>query len=64
MNEQTPFGSYVIRDSRGINPDRIPDPVCRVCGASEQHTNQYNQPTMDCIKYLRSEIARLVKEFA
>ena len=33
--------------------------TCRVCGAKELHSLSYGIPTMDCIKYLRSEIAKL-----
>lgn len=47
---------YTIRDRRGIDEKDTP---CRVCGSSVEHTTVYSQPTMECIKYLRGEIARL-----
>lgn len=50
--------AYVINDRRGSNPGVIAE-ACRVCGAPEIHTRAYNQPTMDCIQYLRTEIAKL-----
>ncbi len=53
-----PFGSYVVRDRRGSNPDKEPEPVCRVCGSPEQHSTTYNTPTMECIKYLRAELKK------
>lgn len=52
MSEQEGRGFTVI-DRRGREE---PKEVCRVCGAPEPHSKQYNQPTMDCIKYLRSQI--------
>lgn len=55
-----PFGSYTINDKRR---QEAPADPCRTCGAprskEEPHTLSYNTPTMDCIKYLRREIAKL-----
>ncbi len=44
---------YTIIDRRF---EKKPKEVCRVCGAEEVHTKQYNQPTMKCIEYLRLQI--------
>jgi hypothetical protein len=48
--------SYTVNDKRGKEP---PKENCRVCGSTEVHSKEYNKPTMDCIKYLRSKIAEL-----
>lgn len=53
MNEDKGFK---VIDRRGREE---PKEVCRVCGAPECHSKQYNQPGMDCIKYLRGIIAQL-----
>ena len=45
---------YAFIDKRG---KRAPEPCCRVCGCEVCHSDQYNKPTMDCIKYLRSQIS-------
>lgn len=31
-------------------------PVCRVCASKDEHTTDYNTPTMACILFLRTEI--------
>lgn len=49
MNEDKGFK---VIDRRGKEE---PKEVCRVCGAPECHSKQYGQPTMDCIKYLRTQ---------
>lgn len=41
---------YRIIDRRGCEEPKEP---CRVCGAPECHSREYNRPTMDCIRYLR-----------
>lgn len=56
---------YTIIDRRGYTIiDRSSsgggDP-CRVCCGPDCHTQEYNKPTMDCIRYLRSEVSRLEK---
>lgn len=48
---------YTIIDRRGGEP-------CRVCCSQDCHSREYNKPTMECIKYLRGEIARLLTENA
>lgn len=54
---------YTIRDFRGIDrKDREPQPTCRVCGAPEEHTQDYNTPTMSCIEHLRRRITALELE--
>lgn len=47
-----------INDRRPWSPDFVPEPkeACRVCGAEEVHSTEYNKPTMKCIEQLRSEI--------
>jgi len=54
------MSGYTITDKRGVEPPKEP---CRVCGApiekKGEHSKQYNKPTMDCIKYLRSKITEL-----
>jgi hypothetical protein len=47
---------YTVNDRRGVED---PKPTCRVCGAPEEHSKEYNKPTMDCIKHLRKEITLL-----
>lgn len=47
---------FVIRDRRGVEAK---NPPCRTCGSPVEHTQLYNQPTPECIKYLREEITRL-----
>ncbi len=47
---------FIIHDRRG---EVEPKPVCRVCGSQDEHTRDYNFPTMQCIKYLREKIAKL-----
>lgn len=49
---------YTIIDRR---LEDEPKEVCRVCGAEEVHSKEYNTATMKCIKYLREEIKRLEK---
>lgn len=51
--------NYTVNDKRGKEPTTEP---CRVCGAKIPHSKEYNKPTMDCIKHLRSRIAELEKE--
>jgi formate dehydrogenase maturation protein FdhE len=46
---------YIVHDRRG--KEEITE-VCRVCGSPEVHSKVYNQPTMDCVKYLRAELAK------
>lgn len=44
--------NYTINDRRGgKNPE--PQEACRVCGSKDVHTQKYNNPTMECIEYLR-----------
>ncbi len=43
-----------INDKRGENKPRE---VCRVCGSEDVHTQDYNNPSMDCIEHLRGVIA-------
>lgn len=50
---------FKVIDRRGREE---PKEACRVCGAPECHSKAYNQPGMDCIKYLRSEISRLTAQ--
>lgn len=47
---------YTVNDRR--LKEKVKE-VCRVCGSKKVHTKKYNDPTMECIKYLRSEIQRL-----
>lgn len=49
---------YTIIDRRSSSGGGDP---CRVCCGSDCHTQEYNKPTMDCIRYLRSEVSRLEK---
>ena len=52
---------YIVTDRRGLKQNQeLPNEVCRVCGCEVVHSKQYNQPTMDCITYLRSVISSLV----
>ena len=44
---------YEIRDLRGAS--RPTGDKCRVCG-SDEHFQDYNQPSMECVAYLRSLI--------
>ena len=32
--------------------------VCRVCGSRDVHTQEYGEPTMACINYLKSIIKK------
>jgi hypothetical protein len=49
---------YTVRDRRGgQNPE--PAEVCRVCGSPEVHSLKYNQPTMECIAFYRSQVSGL-----
>lgn len=32
--------------------------VCRVCASEEVHSYNYTTPTMECIAYLKGQIAR------
>lgn len=50
---------YTIRDKRGT--DQPPESRCRVCG-SPSHERSYNQPSMECIEFLRAEIKALEKD--
>jgi hypothetical protein len=50
---------FTVRDLRGREPKETP---CRVCGAPTAHTLMYNQPTMECIHYLRSEVTRVTEQ--
>jgi len=50
---------FVVNDRRG---EKEPKPTCRVCGSQNEHSKNYNQPTMACIKYLRNIIKALEKE--
>ena len=54
------FGNYTIRDRREVQGQQ-PDP-CRVCGAPQKHSDRYNNPTMECIKYLRQQLAEARKD--
>lgn len=45
---------YIINDRRGKEPV---GPVCRVCASKEEHSKEYNHPTMECIRHLRTEIS-------
>jgi len=47
--------AYTVNDKRG---KKAPQEVCRVCGAPTVHSKDYNKPTMECIKYLRAELAK------
>lgn len=49
---------YAVRDRRG-GKDQEPKEACRVCGSSEVHTRDYNQPTMKCIEHLRDKCSEL-----
>jgi len=41
---------------------RTPEP-CRVCCCPDDcHSQEYNKPTMECIKYLREEVDWMRKE--
>lgn len=44
---------FTVRDFRG---QKKLLKVCRVCGSSKVHSKQYNNPTMECIAYLREII--------
>lgn len=44
--------AHKISDRRG--QDR-PKPCCRVCGAPEEHSKEYNSATMKCIEYFRTK---------
>ncbi len=46
---------FKVVDKRGVEEPTEP---CRVCGAPVAHSREYNQPTMDCIHYLREEIRK------
>ena len=46
--------NYKINDRRGKEP---PKEVCRICGSPQIHSREYGNPTMDCIRYLRSIIS-------
>lgn len=50
---------FTVRDRRGIEEKETP---CRVCGAPVEHTQFYNQPTMECIKYFREQIELLTRQ--
>jgi len=45
---------YTVIDHR--TEPKTPPEACRVCGAPTVHTKNYNQPTMDCIRHLRSQL--------
>lgn len=52
---------YTVKDRRGKDQETE---VCRVCGCPgdpKPHTRIYEQPTMECVKFLRAEILRLKK---
>jgi hypothetical protein len=51
--------SYTVIDKRG--QDQPPPARCRVCG-SPKHERSYNQPSMECIEFLRGEIKALESE--
>lgn len=50
--------SYTVRDRRG-GKNGEPAEACRACGSATVHTREYNQPTMDCIRDLRGQVATL-----
>jgi len=50
MNE-----TYKVTDKRRGKGNRE---VCRVCASEEVHSHNYTTPTMECIVYLKSQIAR------
>lgn len=53
---------YTVNDRRGGNDSGIQE-ACRVCGGPV-HTREYNQPTMECIKFLRDQVTKLsTREF-
>ena len=43
---------YTIIDRRGGEP-------CRVCCSSECHTQNYGEPTIQCVEHFRREISSL-----
>lgn len=43
-----------VTDRRGQEPV---GEACRVCGAPECHSREYNRPTMQCVEYLRNRPA-------
>lgn len=51
--------AYKVEDKRGKKKSTE---VCRVCGSDTVHSKKYNNPTMDCIKYLRNKITELEKK--
>lgn len=61
--------AYEVIDKRGKDSGKIEE-VCRVCGCAEKvHSTVYNEPTMDCIHFLRNclqattaEIVRLMND--
>ena len=47
---------YTVIDKRGEEKDK-PLP-CRVCGCpTAEHSKSYLKPTMECIQYLREQVA-------
>lgn len=50
--------AYTVNDRRGEDKEAKPKEACRVCGAPEVHSLEYNKPTMECIGYLRAQIAK------
>lgn len=50
---------FVVRDLRGV--ENKPGEVCRVCGSVNIHSRTYDAPTMDCIKYYRTQLALVEK---
>jgi len=50
---------WTVTDRRG---KETPKPVCRVCGSYDEHSTEYNKPTMACIEYLRKWQPKQEKE--